>query len=40
MNNFRKIDELVVDIPPRNDGEEMIKYGYYFYENLNNPVIK
>lgn len=40
MNNFKKIDELVVDIPPRNDGEEMIKYGYYFYENLNNPVIK
>lgn len=40
MNNFRKIDELDVDIPPRNDGEEMITYGYYFYENMNNPIKK
>lgn len=39
-NNFRKIAELKVDIPPKHDGEEAMVFGYYFYENMNNPMIK
>lgn len=39
-HDFRKIAELKVDVPPKNDGEEMLVYGYYFYENANKPLIK
>lgn len=40
QHNFRKIDELDVEVPPNNNEKELITYGYYFYENMNNPMKK
>lgn len=39
-HNFVKVGEFNVDVPPKNDDQEAMVFGYYFYENLNNPIIK